>query len=65
MCLILLTLGAHAHEDYSTQFVCLSVTSPLASFQVYIPTCMFLLDFLGFELTDFDKTFFFLEREYF
>ena len=60
-------LGAHAHKGYSTPFVCLSVTSFLASSQVYMTKYtylhVFLLDFLGFQLTDFDKTLSFgLER---
>ena len=32
----LITLGAHAHEGYSTLSVCLSVTSLLASFHVHM-----------------------------
>ena len=56
-----LTLGAHAHEGYSTLSVCLSVCyqSPGFYSRLYdkfdIPACSSLV-FLGFQLSDFDKT---------
>ena len=62
---VLLTLGAHAHEGYSTQFVCLfvclSVCYQSPAFfsrlydKLYLPACSS-LDFLGFQLSEFDKT---------
>ena len=57
----LLTLGAHAHEAYSTLSVCLSVCyqSPGSFSRLYdkldLPACSSLV-FLGFQLTDFNKT---------
>ena len=60
-----LTLGAHAHEGYSTLSVCLSAClfvcyqSPGFFSRSYdkldIPACSSLV-FLGFQLTDLDKT---------
>ena len=62
---MLLTLGAHAHEGYSTLLVCLSVClfvcyqSPGFFSRLYdkldLPACSSLVC-LGFQLTDFDKT---------
>ena len=56
-----LTLGAHAHEGYSTLLVCLSVCYQSPGFfshlydKIDLPACSSLV-FLGFQLTDFDKT---------
>ena len=44
------TFGAHAHEGYSTLSVCLSATSVLVSFHIYMTNVT------GYEKTDhFDK----------
>ena len=67
LCMVyaLLTLGTHAHEGYSTLpvclFVCLSVWYQSPGFysclydKFDIPACSSLV-FLGFQLSDFDKT---------
>ena len=57
-------VNAHAHKGYSTLLVCLSVClfvcyqfpgfSHLYD-KLYLPACSSLV-FLGFQLTDFDKT---------
>ena len=50
-------LGAHAHEGYSTLSVCYQ--SPGSFSRLYdkldLPACYSLV-FLGFQVTDFDKT---------
>ena len=57
----LLMLGTHAHEGYSTMSVCLlSVSLFLSTLydKLDLPACspLVFLVFLGFQLTDFDKT---------
>ena len=52
-----LTLGAHAHEGYSTLSVCYQSPGFFSRLhdKLDLPACSSLV-FLGFQLTDFDKT---------
>ena len=56
----LLTLGAHAHEHYSTHFVCVCVCPPFSGsikrlYNTLIMEIGFMLNAKDFQLTDFSE----------